>query len=119
LFPVNQDPLLANTRRNLRSVSNITHINNASEEEKASREALIKSLDLLHGLSSVNTHIRRANAHDLSTTLLYCSPLPLSAVEGHYERYSVGRALSSRNELRDSIASQSAEEFLLRLYGGF
>ena len=119
MFPVNQDPLYTNTRRNLRPVKNITHINNASEEEKASRETLIKSLDLLHGLSPWSIHSGGNDVRDISRTLRHRSPLHLSAIEGHYERYSVGRAVSSRNELKDSIASQSADAFLLRLYGTF
>ena len=119
MFPVNQHPLYTNTRRNLRPVKNITHINNASEDEKASRETLIKSLDLLHGLSPWSIHSGGNDVRNISRTLRHRSPLPLSAIEGHYERYSVGRAVSSRNELKDSIASQSADAFLLRLYGTF
>ena len=119
MFPVNQDPVYVNSRRNLKSVSKITHIDNASEEEKASREALIKSVDLLNGLSSLPISIVGESARDISNTLRLYSPLPLSAVEGYYERYSVQRAVKSRIELKDSIASQSAEAFLLRLYGKF
>ena len=119
MFPVNQDTLYTSIRRGLRPVKYITHINNASEVEKASREALIKSLDRLNGLSSVHTFITRATAHDLSKTLRLNPPLPLSAFERYYERYSVQRAVISRTELKGSIARKEANLFLFRLYGRF
>ena len=70
-------------------------------------------------MSSDHPYITRDTAHDIRGTLRLNPPLPLSAFERYYERYSVQQAVISRNEKKDSIASQSADAFLLRLYGRF
>ena len=118
MFPVNQDTLHTSIRRGLRPVKYITHINNASEEDKASRETLIKSLDLLYGLSNQSVLVIGNEAGKIRT-ILRKGGLPLGAVETYYERSSVQQAVKSRYELKDHVVKESEAEFLLRLYGKF
>ena len=118
MFPVNQDTLYTSIRRGLKPVKNITHINNASEEDKASRETLIKSLDLLYGLSNQSVLVIGNEAGKIRP-ILRKGGLPLGAVETYYERSSVQQAVKSRYELKDHVVKESEAEFLLRLYGKF